>query len=133
MEDDSNTGGPGPFGSSQSSYPTPPPVFTPSPQPPAGPAPKKRSRKARKKSAGKSRKASAGKKRKAPKRKAAKRGRIVAVEGYTDVLALHQGGITESVAIMGTAVTQEQLAEDLGPEKSRRRCLPIGPKEIQRG
>jgi DNA primase len=42
---------------------------------------------------------------------AAKRGRIVAVEGYTDVLALHQGGIAESVAIMGTALTQEQLAE----------------------
>jgi DNA primase len=42
---------------------------------------------------------------------AAKKGRIVAVEGYTDVLALHQGGIGESVAIMGTALTQEQLAE----------------------
>ncbi|MEA2399537.1 MAG: primase [Thermoleophilaceae bacterium] len=42
---------------------------------------------------------------------AAKKGRIVAVEGYTDVLALHQGGIPESVAIMGTALTQEQLAE----------------------
>src|SRR3712207_6735593 len=40
---------------------------------------------------------------------AAKRGRIVAVEGYTDVLALHQSGITESVAIMGTALTQQQL------------------------
>ena len=40
---------------------------------------------------------------------AAKRGRIVAVEGYTDVLALHQAGITESVAIMGTALTQQQL------------------------
>jgi DNA primase len=42
---------------------------------------------------------------------AAKKGRIVAVEGYTDVLALHQGGVTESVAIMGTALTHEQLAE----------------------
>src|SRR6266480_420919 len=42
---------------------------------------------------------------------AAKKGRIVAVEGYTDVLALNQGGTTESVAIMGTALTQEQLAE----------------------
>ena len=42
---------------------------------------------------------------------AAKKGRIVAVEGYTDVLALHQGGLVESVAIMGTALTQEQLAE----------------------
>ena len=40
---------------------------------------------------------------------AAKRGRIVAVEGYTDVLALHQAGLTESVAIMGTALTQQQL------------------------
>ena len=40
---------------------------------------------------------------------AARRGRIVAVEGYTDVIALHQGGITESVAIMGTALTQQQL------------------------
>jgi DNA primase len=40
---------------------------------------------------------------------AAKRGRMVAVEGYTDVLALHQAGIAESVAIMGTALTQQQL------------------------
>jgi DNA primase len=42
---------------------------------------------------------------------AAKTGRVVAVEGYTDVLALHQAGVTESVAIMGTALTQEQMAE----------------------
>ena len=42
---------------------------------------------------------------------AAKTGRIVLVEGYTDVLALHQAGIREAVAIMGTAFTQEQLAE----------------------
>ncbi len=42
---------------------------------------------------------------------AAKSGRIVVVEGYTDVLALHQAGIPEAVAIMGTALTQEQLAE----------------------
>jgi DNA primase len=42
---------------------------------------------------------------------AARMGRVVAVEGYTDVLALHQAGIRESVAIMGTALTEEQLAE----------------------
>jgi DNA primase len=42
---------------------------------------------------------------------AAKSGRMVVVEGYTDVLALHQAGIPEAVAIMGTALTQEQLAE----------------------
>ena len=42
---------------------------------------------------------------------AARAGRIVVVEGYTDVLALHQAGVGESVAIMGTALTQEQLAE----------------------
>jgi DNA primase len=41
---------------------------------------------------------------------AAKAGRVVVVEGYTDVLALHQAGVRESVAIMGTALTQEQLA-----------------------
>jgi DNA primase len=38
-------------------------------------------------------------------------GRVIAVEGYTDVLALHQAGISEAVAIMGTALTEEQLAE----------------------
>ena len=36
---------------------------------------------------------------------------MVVVEGYTDVLALHGAGIAESVAIMGTALTQEQLSE----------------------
>jgi len=40
-----------------------------------------------------------------------KTGRIVVVEGYTDVLALHQAGITEAVAIMGTALTPEQLQQ----------------------
>ena len=39
----------------------------------------------------------------------AKRGRSVVVEGYTDVLALHQAGIEESVAVMGTAITPDQL------------------------
>ena len=42
---------------------------------------------------------------------AAKAGRVVVVEGYTDVLALHGAGIEESVAIMGTALTGEQLTE----------------------
>ncbi|MGI8749948.1 MAG: DNA primase [Thermoleophilaceae bacterium] len=41
----------------------------------------------------------------------AKAGRVIVVEGYTDVLALHQAQITESVGIMGTAFTQEQMAE----------------------
>jgi DNA primase len=39
----------------------------------------------------------------------ARRGRAVVVEGYTDVLALHQAGIEEAVAVMGTAITPEQL------------------------
>src|SRR5947209_2875592 len=42
---------------------------------------------------------------------AARSGRIVVVEGYTDVLALHQAGLAETVAIMGTALTDDQLAE----------------------
>ncbi len=40
----------------------------------------------------------------------AKAGRAVVVEGYTDVLALHQGGIEEAVGVMGTAITDEQVA-----------------------
>ena len=41
----------------------------------------------------------------------AKSGRVVVVEGYTDVLALHQAGVEDSVAIMGTALTGDQLGE----------------------
>jgi DNA primase len=41
----------------------------------------------------------------------AKGGRVIVVEGYTDVLALHGAGIAESVGIMGTAFTQEQMTE----------------------
>ena len=41
----------------------------------------------------------------------AKARQVVVVEGYTDVLALHGGGLTNSVAIMGTALTSEQFAE----------------------
>jgi DNA primase len=40
----------------------------------------------------------------------AKSGRAVVVEGYTDVLALHQAGIGEAVGVMGTAITEEQVA-----------------------
>lgn len=40
----------------------------------------------------------------------AKAGRAVVVEGYTDVLALHQAGVEETIAVMGTAITGEQVA-----------------------
>jgi DNA primase len=40
----------------------------------------------------------------------AKAGRAVVVEGYTDVLALHQAGVGEALAVMGTAITEEQVA-----------------------
>lgn len=39
---------------------------------------------------------------------AAKAGRVVLVEGYTDVIALRQAGIPEAVCSMGTALTDEQ-------------------------
>jgi DNA primase len=39
----------------------------------------------------------------------AKARRAIVVEGYTDVLALHQAGVEEAVAIMGTAITPEQI------------------------
>ena len=42
---------------------------------------------------------------------AAKEGSVILVEGYTDVLALHQAGLTHAVGIMGTALTEEQIQE----------------------
>ena len=41
----------------------------------------------------------------------AKADRAVVVEGYTDVLAVHQAGFAEAVASMGTSLTAEQLRE----------------------
>jgi DNA primase len=41
---------------------------------------------------------------------AARAGRMILVEGYTDVLALHQVGLRNTVGIMGTALTEEQVA-----------------------
>jgi DNA primase len=41
----------------------------------------------------------------------AKEDRAVVVEGYTDVLALHQAGLGATVASMGTALTEPQLKE----------------------
>jgi DNA primase len=41
----------------------------------------------------------------------AKAGRAVVVEGYTDVLAAHQAGIDDAVAVMGTAITPDQLQQ----------------------
>jgi len=40
---------------------------------------------------------------------AARAGRIILVEGYTDVLALHQAGLQNTVGIMGTALTEDQV------------------------
>jgi DNA primase len=42
---------------------------------------------------------------------AARIGSVILVEGYTDVLALHQADLGNAVGIMGTALTEEQIAE----------------------
>ena len=42
---------------------------------------------------------------------ATKAGEVIVVEGYTDVLALHQGGFPNTVAAMGTAMTEDQVGE----------------------
>jgi DNA primase len=42
---------------------------------------------------------------------AARATRMILVEGYTDVLALHQAGLQNAVGIMGTALTEDQIAE----------------------
>ncbi len=41
---------------------------------------------------------------------AAKSGRMVLVEGYTDVIAMHEAGIGNVVGIMGTALTEQQVS-----------------------
>ena len=40
---------------------------------------------------------------------ARKANRVIAVEGYMDVIALHQAGIAEAVAPLGTALTEQQM------------------------
>jgi len=40
---------------------------------------------------------------------AARAGSVILVEGYTDVLALHQAGLQNTVGIMGTSLTEEQI------------------------
>ena len=42
---------------------------------------------------------------------AARTGRMILVEGYTDVIALHQAGLGNAVGIMGTSLTEEQAGE----------------------
>ena len=42
---------------------------------------------------------------------AAKAGRMILVEGYTDVMALHQAGMRNAVGIMGTSLTVEQVTQ----------------------
>ena len=42
---------------------------------------------------------------------AARAGRVVLAEGYTDVIALHQAGVGGAVGSMGTAVTDRQAGE----------------------
>jgi DNA primase len=41
---------------------------------------------------------------------AAKAGVVVVVEGYVDMLAMHEVGISNAVALMGTAVSEHQIA-----------------------
>ncbi len=49
---------------------------------------------------------------------AAKAQSVVAAEGYTDVIAMHQVGVRNAVAIMGTSLTEDQIGElaRLAPE-----------------
>jgi DNA primase len=42
---------------------------------------------------------------------ATRTGQVILCEGYTDVIALHQAGIRNTVGLMGTALTEEQVGE----------------------
>jgi DNA primase len=54
---------------------------------------------------------------------AAKDGRMILCEGYTDVLALRQAGVSNAVGIMGTSLTDEQVAELVRVVKVLELCL----------
>ncbi|HWD70444.1 MAG TPA: DNA primase [Solirubrobacteraceae bacterium] len=54
---------------------------------------------------------------------AAKEGRMILCEGYTDVIALHQAGVSNVVGIMGTSLTDEQVAELVRVVKVLELCL----------
>jgi DNA primase len=42
---------------------------------------------------------------------ATKAGTVILVEGYTDVIAMHQAGLRNTVGVMGTALTDDQVQE----------------------
>jgi DNA primase len=42
---------------------------------------------------------------------AARAGKVILCEGYTDVIAMHQAGMPNTVGLMGTALTPEQVGE----------------------
>jgi DNA primase len=42
---------------------------------------------------------------------ATKAGNVIVAEGYTDVIAMHQAGLRNTVGLMGTALTEEQVGE----------------------
>src|SRR6266566_5401881 len=42
---------------------------------------------------------------------AAREGHVIVCEGYTDTIALHHAGMRNAVGLMGTALTEDQLAE----------------------
>ncbi len=42
---------------------------------------------------------------------AAKAGRVILCEGYTDVIAMHQAGLRNAVGLMGTSLTEDQVGE----------------------
>jgi DNA primase len=66
---------------------------------------------------------------------AAREGRMILCEGYTDVLALHQAGVTNAVGIMGTSLTDEQVGELVRVVKVLELCLdadPAGQRAMER-
>ena len=66
----------------------------------------------------------------------ARHGEVVVVEGYTDVLALHQAGMRNVVGLMGTALTAEQvgeLARQVAGADGARIALALDPDSAGQG
>ena len=50
---------------------------------------------------------------------ATRAGNVIVAEGYTDVIAMHQAGLRNTVGLMGTALTEEQVGELQAPGAAR--------------
>ena len=63
---------------------------------------------------------------------AAKAGAVIVVEGYIDALAMHQAGIANTVALMGTAISEPQIARSSASQRPSCSCSTATTPALKR-